>query len=188
MQDALSTEIEAEIGRLETGIRQLKTQYDMFFAGSIPRQPLELRREVERIIKRHATASIRTYAVRFHYNSLVSRFNSLSELWAKTLRGLEEGERPLPAALARGANGEQVFARLTVNDPAGETERLRLLHTRLLEARRKAGEKGSVSFEKFVKSVDAQAAKLREKTGCAQVELRIILQGSKTVLKARPGR
>jgi len=93
VQDVLSTELEADIGRLEAGIRQLKIQYDMFFAGSIPKQPLELRAEIERLIKRYSNASIRKYSARFHFNSLVSRFNSMSELWAKTIRTLEEGER-----------------------------------------------------------------------------------------------
>ena len=185
MSDALSTEIEAEIGRLDTGIRQLKIQYDMFFAGAIPRQPLELRRDVERLIKRYANAPIRKYSSRFHFNSLVSRFNSLSELWAKTLRGQEEGDRPLPAAVAR-PNGEQVFARLTVEEDSRDVAELRLLHHRLMEARKKAGETGHVSFEKFAKTVDAQAVKLREKTGCGKVELRVVFQGRKAVLKARP--
>jgi len=186
MSDALSTELEAEIGRLDTGIRQLKIQYDMFFAGAIPRQPLELRRDVEQLIKRYSTQPISKYALRFHFNSLVSRFNSLSELWAKTIRGQEEGDRPLPGATARPANGEEVFARLTVVNGARDESELRLLHHRLMEARKRSGETGHVSFEKFVRTVDAQAVKLREKTGCGKVELRVIFQGRKAVLKARP--
>ena len=189
MQEALSAELEADIVRLESGIRQLKIQYDMFFAGSIPKQPHELRAEIERLIKRYANAPIRKYAARFHFNSLVSRFNSMSELWAKTIRTLEEGDRPAPAVADRAGHGEQIVARCTVDDVAGEKGHLKLLHARLLEARKKSGETpGKLSFDAFVKSVSAQAGKLREKTGCAKVELRVIVQDRKVTVKARPGK
>ena len=189
MQDVVSTELEADIVRLESGIRQLKIQYDMFFAGSVPKQPFELRNEIERIIRRHSVTPIRKYAPRFHFNSLVSRFNSMSELWAKTLRALEEGDRPAPAVADRAGNGEHLVARCTVQNPADERDNLRMLHSRLLEARKKAGDgAGKVSFDSFVRSVGAQAGKLREKTGCDKVELRVIVIDRKVVVKARPGR
>jgi hypothetical protein len=189
VQDVVSTELEADIARLENGIRQLKIQYDMFFAGSIPKQPFELRTEIERIIRRHSMTPIRKYAPRFHFNSLVSRFNIMSELWAKTLRTLEEGDRPAPAVADRAGNGEHLIARCTVKNTADERDNLRLLHTRLVEARKKAGEKGGkVSFDSFLRSVGAQAGKLREKTGCDKVELRVIVVDRKVVVKARPGR
>lgn len=188
-QDLLSAELDADIVRLEASLRQLKIQYDMFFAGSIPKQPHELRGEIERLIKRYANAPIRKYASRFHFNSLVSRFNSLSELWAKTLRSCEEGERPAPAVADRAGSSEQIVARCTVKDPAGDRNHLKTLHARLLEARKKSGaEAGKLSFETFLKSVAVQAGKLREKTGCDKVELRVIIQDRKVVVKARPGR
>ena len=187
MQDVVSTELEAEIVRLESGIRQLKIQYDMFFAGSIPKQPLELRGEIEKIIRRHSRTPIRKYAPRFHFNAMVSRFNSLSELWAKTLRALEEGDRPAPAVADRAGSAEHLVARCTVKDPAEERDVLRLLHTRLLDARKKAGDStGKLSFESFVRTVSAQAGKLREKAGCDKVELRVIVLDRKVVVKARP--
>ena len=188
MTEAATTELDADIARLESGLRQLKIQYDMFFAGSIPKQPHELRTEIERLIKRYANAPIRKYASRFHFNSLVSRYNALSELWSKTLRSLEEGDRPAPAVADRHGAGEQIVARCTVADPGDDKAHLKLLHARLLEARKKSGEGGKLSFDTFLKSVSAQAGKLREKTGCGKVELRVIVQDRKVLVKARPGR
>jgi hypothetical protein len=189
VQDVVATELEADIARLEGSIRQLKIQFDMFFAGSIPKQPFELRREVEQLIRRHTTTPIRKYAPRFHFNALVGRFNSLSERWAKSLRALEEGDRPAPAVANRAGPVEQLVARCTVTDPAQERDVLKILHARLLDARKKAGEStGKLSFESFVRSVTAQAGKLREKTQCDKVELRIIVLDRKVLVKARPGR
>jgi hypothetical protein len=189
VHDVESAELDADLGRLESGIRQLKIQYDMFFAGSVPKQPLELRGELERIIRRHSTAPIRRYAARFHFNALVSRFNSMSELWAKTLRGLEEGDRPAPAVADRASNSEQILARCMVTDPGAERDILKLLHGRLLDARKKSGEPTDrLSFENFVATVSSQAQKMREKTGCDKVDLRVIVVDRKVTVKARPGR
>lgn len=187
MQDVVSGEIEADLARLEAGIRQLKIQYDMFFAGSAPKQPFELRTEIERMIKRYSHVPMRKYAARFHFNALVTRFNTLSELWTRTIRTLEEGERPAPAFTEK-SNGERVFAQLTVADPVAEKDHLKVLHGRLLEARKRSGESGGLSFDSFLKGIRAQAGRLREKTGCDRVELRVIVHDRKVVVKARPGR
>jgi hypothetical protein len=189
VHDVVSTDLEADLARLQSGIRQLKIQYDMFFAGSIPKQPFELRSEIEKIIRRYSATPIQKYAPRFHFNSLVSRFNSLSELWAKTLRTLEEGDRPAPAVADRAGSGEHIVARCTVKDPAHERDALKLLHARFLDARKKAGEgAGKLSFDSFVRTVSAQAGKLRDKVGCDKVEVRVIVLDRKVVVKARPGR
>lgn len=189
MSETVSGEIELDLERLESGIRQLKVQYDMFFAGSLPRQPHELRADVERLIKRYAHAPIRKYATRFHFNSLVSRYNSLSELWTKALRTCEEGDRPAPAVADRATRGEKVVAACTVADSDRDQAHLKLLHQKFLETRRKTGETGTkVSYESFVKGISAQASRLRQKAGCEKIELRLVVRDSKVQLKARPGR
>lgn len=189
MQDVAPTEFDDDLARLEQGIRQLKIQYDMFFAGSIPKEPFALRGEIEKLIRRHTQTPIRKLAPRFHFNALVSRFNSQSELWVKKLRALEEGDRPAPAVADRAGAAENIVSRCTVKDPESEREVLKLLHGALLDARKKAGEgAGKLSFESFVRTVSAQAVKLREKAGCDKVELRVIISDRKVLVKARPGR
>jgi len=188
--DRPNAEIEAELERLEAGLRQLKIQYDMFFARAIPRQPLELRAALDRVIKRYTNAPLRKYAHRFHFNSLAARYNSLSELWAKTLKGMEEGERTAPAPQDRTPpDAEQVLVRCRIHDAIEEQETLKLLHARFLAARRKAEGNGTkISFESFLRGVAAQAERLRESSGCDQVELRLVVHEGKVQLKARPSR
>ena len=189
MQDFLSPDIEADLARLEAGIRQAKIQYDMFFAGALPKQPLELRVELERLIKRYTTAPIRKYAVRFHFNSLVSRYNSLSELWSKTLRTIEEGDRPAPAVSDRTASVDQTLAKCKLRNPIQEQELLKSLHARFLEARRKAGDHSDkLTFESFVRGVASQTERLRSKAACEEVELRLVVRDRKVHLRARPCR
>lgn len=188
MQEAVASELEADLARLQVSIRQLKIQYDMFFAGSIPKQPTELRAEVEKLIKRYANVSIRKYAHRFHLNSLVARYNALSELWGKTLRNLEEGERRVPA-LVDHAPEERTIASALVTDAARDHESLRLLHAKFVEARKKSGEDApDLPFDRFLRGIVAKTGKLRDESGCDKIELRLVVRDRKVQLKARSGR
>src|SRR5262245_44481376 len=109
--------LEEALGRIEVGIRQLKIQYDMFFSGAAPRQPFEVRKELETPFKTLGDTPMQRFADRYRYNSLASKYQSMAELWAKMIRAKEEGRlRPgIPgfvdpvrrpeAAAARGAAG-----------------------------------------------------------------------------------
>lgn len=190
MAEVVTADLDPDLHRLEVGLRQLKIQYDMFFAGAIPRQPLELRSEIEGIIKRNANNPARKYASRFHFNTLVSRYNAMSELWSKALRACEEGDRPAPAVAHRSdSRSERTLAACTIQDPALQQEVLRVLHERYLEARRRAGEKDlSLPFESFVRGIARQTGKLREQGNRGDVELRVVVIDRKVQLKARTTR
>ena len=189
MEEVSSAVIEADLERLEAGLRQLKVQYDMFFAGALPRQPLSLRAQCEQLVKRYSNAPMRKYVHRFHFNALVSRYNILAEFWTKTLRSIEEGDRIAPGLIDRHNPGERTITTCRVQDPHNEAESLKVLHECFLEARRKIGiHESQVSFESFVQGVASQAERLRRTSGCADVELRLVVENRKVHLKARPGR
>jgi hypothetical protein len=186
-----ASDIDVELRKLEVGIRQLKVHYDMFFAGSLKREPIELRTEIDRAIKRQANAPNQKFAQRFLLNSLIGRYNSLSELWAKTVRAREEGSRPAAAvADLEKPHMEQLVARCRVRGaPAADDPGLRRLYDRFLETRRRlGGAKREVSFEKFLRGVSGETARLRKQSGCGEIELRVVVHDHKVLLKARPGR
>ena len=184
-------DIDAELHKLELGIRQLKIQYDMFFAGSLKREPVELRADLDRAIKRHANAPNQKFADRFRLNALVSRYNSLTELWGKTLRAREEGSRPAAAVSeTEHKPKEQLVERCRLQTGSGgDDPELRRLYNRYVEPRaRVGGAKREVSYEKFLKGVSGEAARLQKQAGCAEIELRVVVHDDKVLLKARPGR
>jgi len=187
-QPGAAGNIEADLHRIEVGIRQLKVQYDMFFAGALKREPFELRAEIDRILKRNANSPIQKYAQRFHLNTLISRFNSLSELWGKTIRSREEGDRPAPAMTDRDGPRERLVARCRFQDASTNQADLQRLYTRFVETRRRldAG-KRVVSFEKFALGVSNQSQRLQKQSGCAEIELRVVVTDHKVLVKARPG-
>jgi hypothetical protein len=85
--------IDQQIGRIEEDIRKLKIDFDIYFNGGAKRPPLEARARLEANLKRIADDRNLTYAQRYQFNALVSRFTSYRELWRRNLkkRGEEIG-------------------------------------------------------------------------------------------------
>ena len=90
-EDAVN--IDNQLSRLEEDVRRLKIEFDIFFNGGIKRPPLEARARLESNIKRIADDRNLSYAQRYHFNALVSRFTSYRDLWRRMLkkRGEEIG-------------------------------------------------------------------------------------------------
>ena len=81
-----AAEIDQQLGRLEEDIRKLKIEFDIYFNGGAKRPPLESRARLDANVKRISDNRNLTYAQRYHFNSLVSRFTSYRELWRRTLK------------------------------------------------------------------------------------------------------
>jgi len=83
-------EIDQQITQLEDNIRKLKIDFDIFFNGGAKRPPLEARARLESNIKRIDDDRSLSYAQRYQFNSLVSRFTSYRELWRRLLKAKGE--------------------------------------------------------------------------------------------------
>ena len=97
--------VEEQLARLEEDIRRLKIEFDVYFNGASKRPPYDTKNRVETIIKRLLDDRTLTYAQRFHYNSLASRYNAFRELWRRTLQGREEGRDPVADGEGNGKVG-----------------------------------------------------------------------------------
>ena len=180
-------EIEDDLARMDRGIRQLKVQYDQFFAGALPCEPTELRRQLDRLFRRYANAPLQKYQHRYHLATLTARYNSFQELWGRSVRALEEGERPAPAVAGRaGMRRDNVLAACKVTGTKVEAAGLKKLYEKFMEARRKSGVEGDVPFAAFGRKIAGQARQLQSRSECDDVELRVIVENKKVLLKARP--
>ncbi len=81
-----SAELDAQLSRMEDDIRKLKIDFDIFFNGASKRPPLEGRARLEAMMKRVADNRSLTFAQRYYYNTLASRFTSYRELWRRNLK------------------------------------------------------------------------------------------------------
>ena len=81
-----TAEVDRQILKVEEDIRKLKIDFDIYFNGAIKRPPLESRARIESNLKRIADDRNLSFAQRYHFNTLVSRFNSYRELWRRGLK------------------------------------------------------------------------------------------------------
>ena len=88
-----SASLDQQTVRLEEDIRRLKIEFDIYFNNGAKRPPLEARARLDANLKRLADTRNLTFAQRYQFNMIVSRFTSYRELWRRLLkkRGEESG-------------------------------------------------------------------------------------------------
>ena len=197
-----SSEFEQEMAKLEAELKRLEAEYNMFFAGRLPRLPWETRSRVEALVKRYDRMTLRNTAERFRFGTLQAKFAAFCDLWERHLKAKEEGRAirgrrassgspstpPPPPSTARphatepDAPATRVVAVTTLKDPAAEPDRLRALYEQLSAARKAAGEK-PVPYEAFTQVVRAQVNKLG--SGESEVAFRVAVQDGKVTLTAK---
>jgi hypothetical protein len=188
---------------LEKSIRQLQIEWEKFFSGIERKPPVDLRTKVEAMVRRYSNAEIRNNTERFRFQNLAARYQTFAELWAKRLRAMEEGRpvglhgkaaamapppHPSPAVAERMAPAARTSNEVRVKDPSADTEAVRTLFDRFLEARKQAGEGGAVKFESFQKIIAQQSTRILNEKGASAVDFRLETKDGKVSLKAKPVR
>lgn len=96
-------EIEAQISELEDRVDRLRALYDQYFSGIEKLEPLILRKEVDRRLWALRKMQIRNTALRFKLQTIVQRYNTFQQHWARICRDIENGtyRRDVARAAAR---------------------------------------------------------------------------------------
>jgi hypothetical protein len=199
--------LEEELKSLDTEIRRLKVQYDLYFAGNTPRPPTDQHNALGRAMRKMQGVEFRNMADRFLYNNVVNKFNTFQELWNKLMRAKEEGTRVHPLALraaqraaqAENGGGAGPKARKPSPSPAsaappqawrvpaagGDDATVRRLYEGFMAARKASGDARPLPYEAFAREVGKQATALRAKGDCESVEFKIYSRDNKVTLKVR---
>jgi hypothetical protein len=90
------SEFDREMRALEAEIKRLEAEYNMFFAGRLPRLPWERKARVETLMRTYDRTESRSTADRFRFQTMQARFVKFLELWDRQLRDREEGGRAKP--------------------------------------------------------------------------------------------
>ena len=183
------TEIERELKRLETELRQLEAEYNMFFSGRLPKPPWETRARVDAIVKKLDRGYIQNYGERFRFLTMQARYAAFVDLWDRGMRAREEG-RPGPFAQKRTDKEpekkkpeDRILHVASFRDPLREIDKLTELYESLAEARREVGEE-QLPFHKFADLVKNQVKKLQQ-SGSPEVAFRVAVKGGKVNFTAR---
>jgi hypothetical protein len=188
--------VEHEIDMLEAGMRRLEAEYNMYFAGRLPRPPLETRAQVAAIVRRIDNTHIANYGIRFRFTTIQTRFAKFTNLWDRGLRAKEEGRagpfvQPRQTTDApksdpkrdRPKEPDRVLSTATFSDPVRELDRVQGLYEKLAEARKETGQE-AIPFHKFAEMVKTQVGALKAK-GSNEVAFRIAVKDGKVALTAR---
>ena len=180
---------EEQLVRLEDDIRRLKVEFDIYFNGAARRPPYDTKNRVETIIKRLGDDRSLSYAQRYHFNSLASRYNAFRDLWRRTLQGREEGRDPAAAARAAAsqATGEP-FNPLTFvsTDIRRDIVTVKDLYKALVQAKRSCGESTvGFSLPRFHQLIATKADTLKERLGCERVRFSVDVEGGHVSFKAK---
>lgn len=183
------TDVQKDLQTLAAGLKQLEAEYNMFFAGRLPRPPWETRGRVEALVKKWDRGYIQSAADRFQFDTLQRRFQTFVDLWDRGLRAREEGRAgpfpvPPPKTPPKPKEPQQRVVHATsFHDPLREMDKLHALYDSLMDARREAGD-DVVPFHRFAALVKDQVSKVRE-TGSAEVGFRVTVVEGKVNFTVR---
>jgi hypothetical protein len=181
--------VDEQLTRLEEDIRRLKIEFDIYFNGSAKRPPYDTKGRVETHLKRLGDDRALSYAQRYRFNALTSRYTAFRELWRRTMQGREEGRDAVSTARATAKlEAAQSFTKttLTCSDAHKDVETIKHLYDALVEARTNCGERtDDFSFPRFHRLIASKADSLKERLGCDSVCFSVEVEGGHVSLKAK---
>jgi hypothetical protein len=85
------TQLEQQIGELETAIDRLRSLYDQYFMGIEKLEPGVPRKDVDRKIYALRKEQIRNTALRFRFQMILQRYSTFQSHWQRICREIENG-------------------------------------------------------------------------------------------------
>ncbi|RIL07595.1 MAG: hypothetical protein DCC71_02390 [Proteobacteria bacterium] len=189
-----TSDVAEELILLDTKLKQLKFEYEQYFIGSRPREPVLTRADVNKLVTKYSNVGIQNTALRFKFNNLCARFFAMRRQWDETLRKIEAGTYERHVFKAKLHERERTECGPPVPPTGAATAQENEttaggsdLYAAYVEAKGRCGEdvKG-LSRDKLDDLVARQRAAIREKTGCDDVRFRVVVEGGKAKLKATP--
>ncbi len=93
--------IDEELTVLDTQLRRLKIEYEIYFSNPTKRPPTDIEWKVLSLLRKFSDGNRMSFSQRFRYNEVAQRYAIYSDLWRKKNRIREEGyRRPQDALLS----------------------------------------------------------------------------------------
>lgn len=198
--------IDEELTHLDSLLRRLKIEYEVFFNNPTKRPPADMEWKVVALLRKHSDGTRMNFSQRFRYNEMAQRYAIYSDLWRKKSRIREEGyRRPQDALLSvqgvrvseeehapqQHAYGLSTAAKeprsftLECSDASAQTEQVERLYNALVAAKKKSGEAVSGNLDSFTNFVKTKTSQIRKQYGCEVVEYSVELKDGHVKLKAK---
>ena len=198
-----------ELNVLETQLRRLKIEYEVFFSNPTKRPPTDIEWKVLSLLRKFSDGGRMNFSQRYRYNEMAQRYAVYSDLWRKKSRIREEGyRRPQDALLSvqgvrpeeehkpqhnpvyglshsAAASAAQTSQPFTMHESEAGREQLERLYNTLVAAKKKAGENVSGNLDSFSTFVQKKTEQIRKQYGCKDVEFSVEFAEGQVKLKAK---
>lgn len=190
---------ERDLAQLERAIAALTAEYDAFLYGTSPRPPVASRRNVERMVRKLASAEADNAADRFRFSTVQGHWSRLLERWERLQAEKEAGRRPGLYGHFRPSRAAEDGVRASPHAPApnaeipasvqpegGAPDPRRALYEKYLDAKKARGEPSDgVDFERFADSLEREKNRLKNRLGGVDVEFEVAERDGRVKLIAR---
>lgn len=200
-----------ELNVLDTQLRRLKIEYEIFFSNPQKRPPTDIEWKVLAMLRKFSDGGRMNFSQRYRYNEMAQRYAIYSDLWRKKSRIREEGyRRPQDAILSiQGVREEKEHqpqhhpvygvshAAAAAASPASsphftlhsvdqsEREQVERLYNTLVAAKKKAGEPVGGGIDSFTTFVQKKTEQIRKQYKCENVEYSVEITEGHVKLKAK---
>jgi hypothetical protein len=193
----IAANFERELRVLEEALRRLSAEYDAFLYGSVPKPPIQTRRNVEEMVRRLNASEDMSAAERYRFSTLQGRFSALCDRWEKLQEEKEAGRRPgIYGHFREGGGGPPAHSAPAPNagKPASVQEERRAappepdreLFDRYVAARKARGEDVSgYRLEGFVEGLERERRKVRERLGEGEILFEVTERDGRVRLVAK---
>jgi hypothetical protein len=207
--------IDEELTLLESQLRRLKIEYEVYFSNPTKKPPTDIEWKVLSLLRKFSDGGRMSFQQRFRYNEMAQRYAIYSDLWRKKSRIREEGyRRPQDALLsvqgvrpeehepqhhpvygvghaaaatatATGTAVNEEPLTILCSDARTEHDRVEKLYHALTDAKKKAGESVTGNIDSFTSFVQKKTDQIRKQHGCQSVEYTVEMQDGQVRLKAK---
>ena len=203
-----------ELNLLDSQLRRLKIEYEIFFSNPTKRPPADIEWKVLSLLRKFSEGGRLNFSQRYRYNEMAQRYALYSDLWRKKSRIREEGYRrpqdallsvqgvrtteedhkaahhPVygvsQAAAAAAGAGAASAPHFTLHSvDQNEREQVERLYNTLIAAKKKAGESVSGNLESFSSFVQKKTEQIRKQYHCDGVEYSVEMADGHVKLKAK---
>ena len=176
---------EEDLRVLDQKLKQLKLDYERYFLGSRPREPVVLRGEVDKLVAIYSNQAIRNSAQRFRFSSICSRYQAFKRQWNEILRQMEQGTYGRHRFKAELHERERVDEPQAAPQEISRTSAAERLFEEYRAARESCGqETRSLTPAALERVIAEQQEALRERWGDAEFRFRVVIEDGRAKIKA----
>lgn len=176
-----SREIERAIDRLDGWIRKFQVDSQRFLSGDLHLPPNQLQDRIESELRKLRGSKLKGAAHKFRLGALEARFNSLLDLHGRRLRARETAEPQRRVASEERKTTSYDPRRGVIIGRESDAAAVDALYDGLYRKSRK-----SADPKRFRAYLEHQAEVIRAKTGCTEIQFRLVDKEGKLKLKAKP--